>query len=313
MNIKRHLLVTIFACVALVGITASVQVNKQRDKLKSQALNIEPQTEAPKTDPAFLDNTSKIPIITKKALPTIPGLTAKAYLVGNVKTGKIYIEQNSSQALPVASMSKLVTAFAATDMMSSTTAILISSSTLSVPPDTSNLTVGEKFTLEEILKPLLLSSSNVAAEAISVSGVQDRTNFLEMMSSYAWEIGMPKSFFADPSGVSPLNIASAKDLFELAKYLMYHRPDILAITRTAETTIATTTEHGGHVVVSTHPFVKDQRFVGGKTGRTIEAGETMMTILNIDGEFIVFIILGSKYGARENDTRILIRELEKKM
>lgn len=246
-----------------------------------------------------------------KTTPAIPGLTAKAYLVGDTKTGEIYIERNSTKPLPVASMSKLVTAFVSTDLMSSSTMITIASSTLSAPPDSSNLLKDEDYELGELLKPLLLSSSNVAAEAISLSG-GNRDRFMELMSSYAWEIGMPSSFFADPSGVSPLNAASGRDLFELAKYLVNYRPDILAITRIPELFLATTTDHGGHQVVSTHPFVRDPRFVGGKTGRTTQAGETMMTILNMNGREIVFVILRSDFGSRENDTRILIRELEKK-
>jgi D-alanyl-D-alanine endopeptidase (penicillin-binding protein 7) len=152
----------------------------------------------------------------------------------------------------------------------------------------------------------------VAAEALASSSI-DRIEFLEAMSSYAWEIGMPKSFFADPSGVSPQNAASARDLFALAQYLTEHRPDILALTRVPSVTIATTTEHGSHAIVSTHPFVRDPRFIGGKTGRTPEAGETMMTIMNIQNKPIVIIILGSRYGARENDTRLLLDAVQKKL
>lgn len=299
-------------CLALVGISA-LMVQQTDPGPESEILT--PATVAgvdvPQVDAAFIDGlietVPKMPA--KIASDDIAGLTARAYLVGNIKTGKIYLEKNSSRVLPVASMSKLVTAFVATDMMSSTTVIAISTSTLVVPPDSSNLTLNERFTLQEILQPLLLSSSNIAAEAIATA--TDRVTFMEMMSSYAWEVGMPQSFFADPSGVSPNNTASARDLFGLSKYLVMYRSDILRITRTAVASISTTTEHGGHTFTSTHPFVNDPRFIGGKTGRTEEAGETMMTILNIGNEPIVFIILGSRYGARESDTRILIKEFEK--
>jgi D-alanyl-D-alanine carboxypeptidase len=298
-------------CLALVGITAATQIGKTPAPQSGIGIDMDTDSDsASALDPAFLETDGVQ--TTKKPINPIPGLTAHAYLVGDIKTGTIYVERNSSKSLPVASMSKLVTAFVATDMMGPTTTIRIASSTLSAPPDTSNLQANESYSLEEILHPLLLSSSNVAAEAISLSK-GNRARFMEMMSSYAWEVGMPSSFFADPSGVSPQNAASAKDLFELAKYLVNYRPDILTITRTPEMTLATTTEHGGHLVTSTHPFVNDPRFIGGKTGRTTLAGETMMTILDINGQQIVFIILGSSFGARENDTRILIREFEKKV
>ncbi len=306
--------------MALVGVSVVVKISRQI--LDSQNIsNVQSNgTMAPKSsvltqpDPNFFENQKKNSLEEKPKLTSIsgqtsiPGVTAVAYLVGNVKTGKIYLEKNSNRVLPVASMSKLVTAFVATDVFLATSTITITEQAVLAPPDGSNLMVGEHFTLKEILQPLLLNSSNVAAEAISSS--TNQVKFLELMRSYAWEVGMPHSFFADPSGVSPQNVASAEDLFGLAKYLVYYRPDILTMTRVPMASIATTTEHGSHQFVSTHPFVNDLRFIGGKTGRTEEAGETMMTILNIADQPIAFIILDSRYGARENDTRILLENLK---
>jgi D-alanyl-D-alanine endopeptidase (penicillin-binding protein 7) len=316
MHIKRRIIVVMCGCLALVGISAIIQLNEQQPVADPQVRTAGVATDAEiiNMDNGVIDGSisTTVTVPVKKTPTGIPGLTARAYLVGNIDTGQIYLEQGGTRVLPVASMSKLVTAFVATDMLPLDTVISISSSTVEVPPDSSNLTVGEHFTLGEILQPLLLNSSNIAAEAIADSK-GDRINFLDMMSSYAWEIGMPKSYFADPSGISPQNAASARDLFELSKYLVHSRPDILAITRVPEFRTSTTTEHGGHLFTSTHPFVRDPRFIGGKTGRTQEAGETMMTILKINNEPIVFIILGSSYGAREGDTRILLRELEKKI
>jgi len=230
-------------------------------------------------------------------------ISASAYLVGNVLTGKIYLSSNVNQALPVASMSKLITAIVSTDTMSPTT-IEVTPLETEVASDTSNLLSGEKFTLKEILQPLLLSSSNVAAEAIASSS--NRNAFMGLMSSIACEIGMPTAYFADPSGIDPHNEASANDMFALAQYLYTSRPDILAITRTPHTFIATTTDHGSHVVDSTHPFIKDSRFIGGKTGRTPEAGETMLTIFRIANQPIAFIVLHSDIGERAHDTQLLI-------
>jgi D-alanyl-D-alanine carboxypeptidase len=165
--------------------------------------------------------------------------------------------------------------------------------------------------LEEILYPLLLDSSNIAAEALA--STTDRTNFLELMRSYAWEIGMSTAYFADPSGVNPHNAASAKDLFALAKYLYKYRPDILTLTRVASISVATTTEHGSHEFASIHPFVNDPNFIGGKTGRTPEAGDTMLTIMKIGGQPVAIVVLGSKYAGRAEDTSKIIEMVKTKM
>ena len=230
-------------------------------------------------------------------------VTASAYVVGDVQTGKIYMEKNDTAVLPVASMSKLVTAIAATDTMTPTTTIEVTEPETEVYPDQSNLQPGEKFTVQELLYPLLLDSSNVAAEALASS--TDRAHFLNLMNGYAWELGMTGAYFGDPSGLSPHNMASASDFFKLAEYLYLDRPDILAITRTVSTSVGTTTEHGAHVFASIQPFVKDPRFIGGKTGHTDEAADTMLTILNIGGKPIAIIVLHSISGDRTHDTELL--------
>jgi len=229
---------------------------------------------------------------------------ATAYIAANVETGKIYAQKNAKEVLPVASMSKLVTAFAATDMLPRTTTISITENDTNVPPDSSGIAQNETYTLNELLYPLLLNSSNVAAEAMASK--TNRVTFLELMSSYAWEIGMSTAFFADPSGVDPHNAASADDLLALAKYLYKYRPDILELTRTSTYIVATTTDHGSHIFASIHPFVNDPDFIGGKTGRTPEAGDTMLTIMRIYGQPVAIVVLGSKYDGRYSDTKKII-------
>lgn len=234
-------------------------------------------------------------------------VSAKAFLVGDVNTGKIYFERDSKKRMPVASISKLITAVVATDTMFPETVVEITPKEAEVPPDESDIKAGERFTLHELLHPLLLDSSNIAAEAIASSS--DRGKFLESMLSYAWEVGMSQAYFEDPSGISPYNTASAVDIFALAKYLVKFRPDILTLTATVRSQLATTSDHGSHDFKNIHPFVADLRFVGGKTGRTPEAGETMLTILTINGKPTAFIVMGSSFGSRENDTRILLEYL----
>jgi serine-type D-Ala-D-Ala endopeptidase (penicillin-binding protein 7) len=223
-------------------------------------------------------------------------------------SGEIYIQKNPSAVLPFASMSKLITAFAATDQYASNTPVTVSEFATQAPPDASALKAGEQFTLSELLYPMLLNSSNVAAEAISEAS--NRNQFLEDMRGYAWEVGMPNSYFADPSGVSPRNAGTAAGFFALAQYLYAKRPDILAITRVPSSAIGSTTEHGAHVFSNIHPFVNDPRFLGGKTGHTPEALDTMITIMSIKDHPIAIIILHSSQG-RAKDTQILIERVEK--
>ena len=246
-------------------------------------------------------NTQSAPQVTEKTI------TARAYIVGNINTGQVYTQLNATKPLPVASMSKLITALTALDEYKLDTKITITPEEANVPADGSHLQAGETFTVGELMYPLLLDSSNVAAEALASS--TDRPRFLTLMSGYAWEIGMPSSYFADPSGLDSQNRASAKDLFTLAQYLTKYRPDILAMTKMVQITTATTTDHGSHVFSSIHPFVNDPNFLGGKTGHTTAAGDTMLTMININGQPIAIVILGADSGSRESDTRLLMAKV----
>lgn len=240
--------------------------------------------------------------------PSVAVVSARAYLVGDVETGKIYMQKSSSLVLPVASMSKLITAVSSIDKLQSTQKISIPIAA-STTPDTSNFKMNETFTVGEMLYPLLLNSSNVAAEALA--STTNRAKFLELMSGYAWEIGMPSTFFADPSGIDSRNVSTAKDFFALAQYLFKSRPNILAITKTPQYSVSTTTDHGSHVFYSIHPFVSDPNFLGGKTGHTESAKDTMLTIIRIGGRPIAIIVLAS--NNRKTDTTLLIKEVQKIM
>jgi len=334
------MLLLIMAAVAFVGIAAGLRMQRVAEQSSSAGIGvlgddkIPVNVVAPKAvDPSFFNGSptsAAAPIApASPAVPAVPvdPVSAQAYLVGDVSTGKIYLEKNPSAILPAASMSKLLTAVTATDMYSPTTTIEITPAEASVAADSSNLMAGERFTASELLYPLLLNSSNVAAEALASS--TDRAPFMYLMSGYAWEIGMSGSFFADPSGLSEYDQGSVQGFFLLARYLYKSRPDILALTRIARISVATTTgyvplatttgfvpsaapgataSHGAHVFASIHPFVTDSRFLGGKTGHTNAALYTMLTILNIDGHPIAFIVLRSLN--RTADTQLLIGKVE---
>ena len=302
---EKKTLIILVSAITIVGICAGFKLT-QISMAPSPATTTITTTVVPQTAviPATMTPSVNIPVLTATPDQIPNQITAKEYLVGDITTGKVYIESNSSTTVPVASISKLVNALVATTFLSSTTRITITKEEADLPADGSGIAAGETYTVSELIYPLLLDSSNVAAEALASSS--DLGKFLDFMSSYAWEIGMPDAFFGDPSGLSASDQASAKDVFTLAQYLYKYRPDILALTRTKQISVVTTTDHGSHIFASTHPFVSDPRFIGGKTGRTPEAGETMLTILDINGYPTAFIVLGSDIGAREKDTRLLI-------
>lgn len=268
--------------------------------------NFYEQSDPKKTGETVSIKQTPVPKPTSQATNEI---SARSYLVGNVATKEVYDDKNTDLVLPVASMSKLITAMEALDKMPAEQRITITEAVAEVPYGSNMFSAGETLTVHELLYPLLMSSSNMAAEALA--STSDRIAFLEAMSSYSWEIGMPKTYFADPSGLSPRNLSTAADFFALAQYLYSSRRDILSITRTINYSLATTSDHARHEFTNIHPFVGDPDFLGGKTGHTDEARDTMLTIMNIGGQPVAIIVLGSE--DRQNDTRILITKVRKKL
>jgi D-alanyl-D-alanine carboxypeptidase len=267
----------------------------------------------------LLDDTEK-PIILKSD-PVIkkeivkPYITAESYLVANLLTGERYIQFNTDKVFPIASVSKLYTALVVHHLLDPDMSITITKEMLDAYGEAGNLMIDEKFTPDELLHFLLLVSSNDAAEAFAYSFGYEK--FIENMNAFAIEIGMKNTSFKDASGLSSGNVSTVNDLFKMAQYLYRSEPDILRISKTPEFNIATTTDHGAHKLVNIDPFVTYTEFIGGKTGRTIEAKESMVTLYNKkvgDMEYpIAVILLRSELGEREMNTEKLIEQFENKL
>ena len=237
-------------------------------------------------------------------------ISAEAYVVGNLETGEIYMNRQPAAVFPIASVSKLYTSLIARHVMDPDKPVEITQTALDTYGDAGHLVVGEKFSPEELLYPLVMESSNDAAEAFAESyGYQQ---FMIEMNAFAEEIGMANTSFKDASGLNPGNVSSAKDLFAFAQYLYKYERPLLAVTRTREYSLSTTTEHGSHRFLSINPFTLNPYFMGGKTGRTNEAGESMVSLFNFqtNGKTypIVIIVLRSRLSEREADTSRLLEK-----
>jgi D-alanyl-D-alanine carboxypeptidase len=162
------------------------------------------------------------------------------------------------------------------------------------------LRTGEVYTISEILKPLLLESSNDAAEAIAESFI--RRDFINKMNDKSKELEMYGTYFGDPSGLSPQNVSTPKDLFKLSQYIEEYRDYIFEITRERRS------EEDGKVWFNNSKFRSDDDYYGGKNGYTDIAWKTQLAIfeMNISGESkkVIFIILktddieGDVYGLK---------------
>jgi D-alanyl-D-alanine endopeptidase (penicillin-binding protein 7) len=148
-------------------------------------------------------------------------LNAKYAYVVNLNTGEPVIAKQEDVPVPIASLTKLMTAYVlVTSQLDMMEEIEITMADLKATRDSRRnigLMVGSKYTREELLLLALMSSSNRAAAAIARTHPAGYEGFVELMNTKALELEMYDSHFVDPSGIFNDNVATAKDLVKLLR------------------------------------------------------------------------------------------------
>jgi len=226
-----------------------------------------------------------------------PAASAKAYLVSDVFSGDVLLEQRATEKLPIASITKLLTALVAEERVGLETRIFFE-------PD------AQYYSVNDLLRPLFLRSNNTVAEDIALYLGEQR--FVEYMEAYAKQIGMYHTNFADTSGLSAGNVSTAADLSVLADFLVREKKYLLDVTKEQDTTIASMSGYEWRME-NQNKLSSDPYFVGGKLGYTDEALQTALSIFTIPvhGEMhtVAVVVLGS-YDWKQ-DTRTLLQWLLK--
>ena len=143
-----------------------------------------------------------------------PLLRSSAFLVLNGSTGGVILERKSEAVLPIASITKLMTAMVVIDAgQSLSDEIVVTAEDIDTIKGTgSRLALGTRLTREEMLQLALMSSENRAASALARHYPGGSSAFIEAMNVKARLIGMGDTRFSDSSGLNPDNVSSARDL-----------------------------------------------------------------------------------------------------
>lgn len=222
----------------------------------------------------------------------LPEISAKQYLAADLKSDFIFMESGKSAKASIASITKLVTAMVAAENINLDSKIKINVDDI-VPTSKPRLIAGESLSAYQLLFPLLMESSNEAAEAFS--GYLGNGLFVAYMNIKAKALGMNDTVFIDASGSGWGDVSTPEDLFSLLKNIYQNRSFILKISAGKVTDSA----YGVPVfdnLEEFNGFSDDPDFVGGKVGEN-QGMQTMAAVFNIDfnGEKrpIGIIVLGS--------------------
>lgn len=235
---------------------------------------------------------------------SFPQISSQSYVVADLETGEIIKQKNKGKIYPIASLSKLMTALVSLDTVNQYNQTLVSASAVATYGKQGSLKQGELLTIGDLIFPLLLESSNDAAEVIAEYA--GRSFFIHNMNGKAKSIGLDNTSFEDPSGLSQNNVSTASDLFKLMKYIHDFKSYILDITLMKEY------ELGSHIWYSNSKFRNDDNYLGGKNGYTDEALHTLISTFDlplVDGgnrEIAIILLYGDD---TEKDTRNIIKYL----
>lgn len=227
---------------------------------------------------------------------------ARSYLVADLQTGQMLAGKRIDSQLPIASITKLMTAVVARETYGDQSRINITESAAATYGNSGNLSAGDSLPLSTLFYPLLLSSSNDAATALAEHG--GGKEFISQMNRKALAIGMQKARFADASGLSANNVASAKDLFALAEYIYNQHSFIFSITTQAQKTVPDALSDESAIYVNNHPLHSRPGFIGGKNGYTDKAQHTLMSVFKVSknnqSRPVVIIVLGSNQHVEDS-------------
>lgn len=221
-----------------------------------------------------------------------PSLSAEGVFAADLETGFVFFEKESSKDLPIASLSKLMTALVSLEAVNQYQMITIRPEDIAAEGGAGGLAAGQKLPASELLYPLLLSSSNDAAYALARAIGIDR--FVDLMNEKARSLGLANTVFNEPSGLSSRNRSTPEDLFRVLQYLWNNRRSVLDITKERDHTRWR----------NIHPFAANESFLGGKTGFIPEAKHSMAAIFDVPmGEFasrpLAIVALGSDHIQRD--------------
>lgn len=265
-------------------------------------------------------------------------LEAEVAYVFDVGKGKLLYGLHEERPVPIASITKIMTALVALDVLEKDTVIIIPKIALEEKGD-NGLYWNEEWFLPDLITFMLISSSNDAAKAIALvaeeklrnkdTNIQMDTNdtnntnlFIERMNEKAAEIGLIKTEFKNVTGLDinseeaglPAEAlakagayGSAKDTVLLLAHAMWQYPDIFGATA-QETAEFTSLSGFTHVVDNTNVLVSDIPAIeSSKTGLTRLAGGNLVVALqNGSDDPLIISVLGSSESGRFSDMEKLI-------
>jgi D-alanyl-D-alanine endopeptidase (penicillin-binding protein 7) len=228
-------------------------------------------------------------------------LKSSVALIIDQDTREVLLRKNDSAVLPIASITKLMTGLVVSEAkLKMDEPITIAQEDVDTERNSrSRLRVGTTLTRDEALHLALMSSENRAAHALGRTYPGGLPEFVKAMNAKARELGMSKTSYADPTGLSTANQSTAHDLAVLVDHAARY-----PVLRQYSTTPQYLTALGNRRLQynNSNRLVKDSRWdiELQKTGYIIEAGHCVVMRTEVAGKDLVMVLLDADSNARRN-------------
>lgn len=217
-------------------------------------------------------------------------------VVTDVESGKVLFRKYADVAVPIASVTKLMTAMVVLDggQPLDEWLTIVDWNHKMQKNAYSRLRIGSEARRGELLQIALMSSENLATNVLASHYPGGYDGFVAAMNAKAEALGMSHSRFVDPAGLSPENRASADGLARMAR-AAYGYPALRSLSTEYQHTAQFRAPRYTLPYGNTNPLVASSRWQVGltKTGYLKEAGRCLVMVAEVDGRELVLVLMNS--------------------
>ncbi len=224
-------------------------------------------------------------------------IEAKSALVLDVETDFVLYSENSNEKMPIASLTKIMTALIILENIDLNDTVTISRNAFDTDGRKDDLAVNEKIKAEDLLKIMLIRSNNSAAVSLAEHTSGSVEEFVKLMNKKVELLGLKNTNFSNPTGFdSEENYSTAYDIAQLVDYVI-DKPLIWEILRIQKLNLTSLDGNIKHNLKNTNLLLgRLEDITGGKTGLTDEAGQCLALVIGnpTDNHQIISVVLNAE-------------------
>ncbi len=263
--------------------------------------------------PSFSASAEEIPA--ENNTSTAPSVMAETAILMDAESGEILFDKNADQKMFPASITKLMTILLALEHGELTDEITFSHDAVySIEFGSAHIAIqeGETLTLEQVLRAIILRSANEASNGVAEYVAGDVAAFAARMTERAKELGCTTTNFVNANGLHDENhYTTAHDMALIAQELLKHEEYRSMMSETyyeippTEKQEETRYLHGQHQMLNEPSLYYYEDAIGGKTGFTSEALNTLVTYAERDGMTLIAVVMKCNGAEHYTDTAAL--------